>query len=318
MNRCALSIVLAATLAGAAPVRAGTCALPLVASLELKALGDGEYMVPVTIAGVSHDFLLGLDNPLSAISGAFADAQGFKSRAVPYALVPSVDGETIKQVVTLPDVTVGAARVTGFRMLRKDRALQGPASAALGLLGLDLLRNFDVELDLKNRRLKLFTPNDCGDGVVYWQAANFAKVSLKTDASGHGSFPMKLDGASLDVDFYIQDRPARMGTSTFEALFGLTPQSPGVTAEQQDGDTIYHYPFRTLSLEGIAIANPRIDIFPDGGVDCRPDPQLAGGGRGKRCFGASQLRLFNPVLSALHLYIAFKQKTAYVTAAGAP
>lgn len=301
----------------AAPAQAKNCVLPRIASLELTPLGDGEYVVPVTIAGAPRDFILGLDLPFSAISGAFADAQGYKNVRLSNRLEPIVYQEHVKRRTTVADMSIGASHGEDVSLLRKDEPLPGPGTGAVGILGLDLLRNFDVELDLKNRRLTLFSPNDCDGNVVYWTKGDFAKVALDDDPSGHVSFPMTLDGKEIDVDFDIGGDAARMGTGALRRVFDLTPQSPGVTGGMQDGVAIYRYPFKTLAVKGVEIHNPRIAIVPDEGAECRPVARFEIRGREKLCFGVATLRLKGSVLSALHLYIAFKEKTVYVTAAEA-
>ena len=39
-----------------------------------------------------------------------------------------------------------------------------------GILGTDVLRNVDVELDFAANKIHLIAPNQCGGSVVHWQA----------------------------------------------------------------------------------------------------------------------------------------------------
>lgn len=96
----------------------------------------------------------------------------------------------------------------------------------------------------------------------------------------------------------------------------MTTQSPGMTAERLDWGTLWRYPFKTLSVDGIAINDPRIAIYPDDGPDCQPDLHYVGG-TPQRCFGSADLHLHAQTLKALHLYFDFKKKALHVTAADA-
>lgn len=297
----------------ALPAQAEKCELPLVASLDLTPLGNGAYAIPLSINGAEHKFELGLNNPFSAISGALADALGYRTIKMPRDLEPHLDEEKIDRKVIVGDLAVGLSHGKDFQMLRTDT--YAAKRGVDGVAALDLLQNFDVELDLTARKLKLFSPNGC-QNKAYW-ASSLAEVKFKSDRSGHTEFQMRLDGKDVTVDFEVSDGPSIMATNTLKRLFDLTPQSPGMVAEKtQQGEAIWLYPFKTLSIGDIAINNPRILIFQDDGRECRPQIQEVGG-RTMACFGASELHLRGGSLKALHLYFDFKHKTLYATPADA-
>ena len=304
----------AALLAAALPARAAEkCALPQIAALTLKPLGSGEYTIPVSIGGAERRFVLGLNNPFSAISGPLADQLGYETRRLPPGISPHLNAETVTRQVRVGELAIGSTHAKDFHMLRVDAALTG--SGADGVAGLDLLENFDVELDLKAGKLNLFSQAHCQGNVVYW-APSYAEVPFKTDASGHVSFVMTLDDRKVTVDLDMREGSSVMGSKTLRRLFDLAPGSPGMVTETQGGTTFWHYPFKTLAVEGIAIADPHIAILSQDGPECRPEAHWIDGREG-RCFGSSDLHLRAPVLRALHLYFAFKEKMLYVTPADA-
>ena len=305
---CATALAVLAAL----PAHAEKCALPLVASLDLTPLSNGDYTIPVSIGGVERRFSLGLNNPFSVISGPLADSLGYRTVKISKSLETHLNGETIDRRVVVGDLQIGVSRGKDFQMLRSD-----VSAAKLGVDGvaaLDLLRNFDVELDLAARKLKLFSPNDC-QNKAYW-ASSLAEVKFTTDMSGHVEFAMRLDDKDVDVDFEVTDGPAIMHTNTLKRLFDLTLESPGVVAETQDGGTRWYYPFKSLSIGAIAINNPRIALLPDDGPECRHQLQTVSG-RTMRCFGAAELHLRGGSLKALHLYFDFKHRVLYATPADA-
>jgi hypothetical protein len=99
-------------------------------------------------------------------------------------------------------------------------------------------------------------------------------------------------------------------------MFHLAPDSPGMTSETDGHDTNWHYPFKTLSLDGVVINHPNIVILQDDGPECRADVPLYNTPQ-NRCYGSSNLHVYGDVLKALHLYFAFKDKQVYITAADA-
>jgi hypothetical protein len=315
MNRvlCASVLSLLITLPAYAADKADKCVLPLVAQLTLKPLPNGDYAIPVSIGGTEHDFVVDLSAPFSVISGKLSDQLGYKSVALPEDIKPHLNGEDIDHKVIVGEMGVGASHGKNFEMLRANKPLPFGGGVA-GVAALDLLENFDVELDLNSGKLNLFSPNDC-DEKVYW-AASYAEARIKKDVSGHITSEMELDGQRVTVDFDISEGPSTIGSMTLDRLLHLTPQSPGVTEETSGGTKYWRYPFKTLSLEGVSINNPRIAVFKDDGPECRPETQDVGV-KTMRCYGMANLRLRAGPLKAMHLYFAFKEKTLYITAADA-
>ena len=304
-------LVTALALALASQVHAAEdCRLKQVAALALKLDAAGEYTIPLTVGGQERRFVLGLNVPFSAISGSFADAQGFKSHNLPDALVPELGGEKIERQVDVPEFSIGPVRAKDYRMLRVQNAVVSDPDVT-GVAGLDLLENFDVELDLKNSALRLFSQDHCKGRVVYW-ADSSAVVPFDVDKSGHIAFAMQLDGKKVNVDFDVARGPALMPLPVAKRVFDLTGTSPGMQALPQG--TSYRYPFKSLSLEGIQIANPAIVLYPWTGPECRPNLHFVEG-RESRCFGVADMRLRADELDKLRLYFAFKEKTLYATAA---
>jgi hypothetical protein len=92
----------------------------------------------------------------------------------------------------------------------------------------------------------------------------------------------------------------------------LTPNPPPASGPQT-----YAYPFKSLTLGDIAIANPKIEIIPDGkDTECDPDTRPSNKAL-IHCSGVVDVRLRSSELDALRLYIAFAEKMLYVTPADA-
>jgi predicted aspartyl protease len=309
-------IAAALMLAAAVPARAAEdCRLRQIADFALKKSAGGDYLFPVTIAGQERWFEVGLSKPFSAILGSFADAQKFQSRPLPPGIAAaSVDGQKVEQVVKVADIAIGPAHGTKFDMFRVEGALSGEPDV-VGVAGMDLLANFDVELDLKNSRMKLFSQDHCSGKVVYW-AGSYGEAPFEKDPSGHFTFTMRLDGERVHVDFEVTAGSAAMDMNVAKRIFDLNENSPNMQALQGRTQPAYRYPFKTLAMDEIAISNPAIVIYKREGPECRPYRPVQSFER-KACFGTADLTLRDAELKQMHLYFAFKEKTLYATAADA-
>jgi hypothetical protein len=112
-----------------------------------------------------------------------------------------------------------------------------------------------------------------------------------------------------------------------ELAYGLKPGSSDMPAAGNGADKsaiqVYIHRFKSLSLEGIAIANPAMHIIPDLMRTKMMDPHdsLEGDTRIKsdaNPVGLDQMILGMDILHRLHLYIAYKEQKLYITPAALP
>ena len=64
---------------------------------------------------------------------------------------------------------------------------------------LDLLHNYDVDLDIDAGKFKLFSQDHCPGKVVYWPASTVTVVPIRVVRSGHIIVPVVLDGHAIDA-----------------------------------------------------------------------------------------------------------------------
>ena len=135
-----------------------------------------------------------------------------------------------------------------------------PLLSADGTLGPDILRDYDVEIDVPQASVNLFAPGFCA--APEWTGS--AVLAIDPNASGHVRFPVKVDGntvmAVLDTGSAISLISMRAA-----ALLGVYPNSPGLKQMADTGQyRIYAYPFQTLELGSATVKNPQIAIASDG------------------------------------------------------
>jgi hypothetical protein len=295
------------------------CNLRQYASLPLVTMSDNKIAVPVTIAGVERKFLL-MMSPHTGIMKSISDELGLSGSRLPGDMTIDYFGRSTRLQTRLPEIQMGVARGENLAvvMMSPDQVLPEMS----GVLGIDILSKFDVELDFNKNRLNLFSQDHCAGKVVYWSEA-YAVVALEDDAVGYPTVKMQLDGKEVTVGLLPQDYPAGMTFALAHKLFGLEEQSSGVTGVPRRGGAVsYRYPFKLLEIGGLAIKNPEIGLTGgsrDPVCDARGTytAEFGQGTLAKFCFGSSDITLGLKELRKLHLYFAFGEKKLYLTAADA-
>ncbi len=250
-------------------------------------------------------FMVDTGGVFSVLGAAPANALGLKTRSLPFGVDFKFYGRTQITKSVRPDtVSFGGASFQNWEFLvSPDFMLPGDAS---GLLGANVLKAFDVDIDYVNSKLSFFDPDHCPGKVVYWTRTPYARVPMQLDSNWHITIPVTLDGQSITA---IVDTGADESVMTYEQardLFDwkdgdprLKPLGPSVV----NGDkrrVAYRFPFSSMTFEGVEVQNPDIVLLPAEQV-IHNAPML---------LGASVLR-------QLHVYIAYKERALYLTGAEA-
>jgi hypothetical protein len=177
-----------------------------------------------------------------------------------------------------------------------------------GLLGPDIMQNYDVEFDYFGGKFNIFVPHPCPGQVVYWTGDDYATLPMKLDDDWHIVVSAKLDGKAVTVVLDTGADNSFMNLDAARALFGWDEKDPLiklVTSESiNNGDKaqIYSYPFAALDLDGVVVKNPNIELIP------------------KQHFwryhrDEAEIVLGNNVLRQLHIFVAYKEQVLYLTPA---
>jgi predicted aspartyl protease len=91
----------------------------------------------------------------------------------------------------------GALKLTGYSLLVAPITLPGSNGQPVdGLLGADLLLDFDLELDLAHHRVGFYTPVDCDSPMLPW-AESYSSIVAHESLHRHLFFPVRLDGHDM-------------------------------------------------------------------------------------------------------------------------
>ena len=134
-----------------------------------------------------------------------------------------------------------------------------------GIVGPDMLRHFDLDLDFAHGKLGLFSPDHCPGKVVYWTKSGYVVVPMDSEGNDahHIRISVAVDGkpvnAILDTGADTSVMTMRMANS-----LGVVEGAPELKLLRSWGPKgkyrFYSYPFHSLDFDGVTVTNPRIEI----------------------------------------------------------
>jgi hypothetical protein len=187
--------------ANAAPDSAPGCHLTRLADLDLNIAPGGVVLVPVSVNGNDAWMWLATNYPFSFLTDQAANGFNLPRQALSTQAQIKMGEKPVSETVVVDSLKIGNVEyrksILGIVPYQRTGAPQAPAvlfgRAYVGVLGLDLLRNVDFELNLAARKLSIFSQDHCRGAVVYW-TRNLTEVPLNSDQIGSLYFPLELDG----------------------------------------------------------------------------------------------------------------------------
>lgn len=306
MNRiCASAVLFLLLSASSTPAEdTKTCRLPEIGSLDMTTEIDGRVSVPVALDGVKGLWTVDTGNIVSMIGDTLA-AQLKLDREPNMRPGILMGGIAIAEVARVHSIDF--AGMHGGEALLNVAPEAVLAADTIGMLAPDIMKNYDVEFDFAAGKLNVFTPNTCPGGVVYWTKSAFAQVPMKLDEAGHITVPVMLDGKPLMAIVDTGAEGSVISLATLHAALGIDETNPAlkptgkIAINGMASSETYHYPFASLTFEGVQVGNPHITILKSTGMG-KAGPELL--------LGIETLR-------QLHLYIAYQEGNIYLTPAEA-
>jgi hypothetical protein len=280
---------------------------------------DGNLLVDVQI-GDRHAWMkIGTHSPYSVVSRQMAEQLKLPVRDRRGQRVYDEAYEELTHVVQLPTLALGAAQLTGFTFLIQGESSKQPLPWD-GVIGIDILSNYDVEIDAAHGLVNLFTPNQCGGRAAYW-TQDFQTV------------PFELHNSEMGFQVLLENKPVRatLNTSATETtlnpdaavdLFGLDDD----TKASKDGETItvtgfaipfHRHRFGNLEIGGVGFRNTEIGIISHEMRSSLAFEGIRGLDAIIRYGMVKQLTIGMHHLAKLRLLIAFGEGLIYVSGAEA-
>ena len=254
------------------------------ANIPIERMSDGRIRVPVTVEGRKLWFLLDTGGVATTIQWETAKALGLPVRQSTKRLA-GVGGSQLTFNVTAENVSVGDLRVQSRPFYIEARPLAG----ADGTLSSDILRDYDVEIDLAGGSMGLSPPGSCTPSAA-------AVMAMDVAQNGHIRFPVKIDGKTVSATLDTGSPISLLGMRV-AGLLGVYPNSPGLVPVGNNGPfQIYAYPFQTLEIAGASVNGPHIVIASDSFIP---------GGAGDVILGMEAMR-------RMHFVIAYSDSRFFI------
>jgi predicted aspartyl protease len=293
-----LAICFTLLLAGTPALAQSNCGLTRTASIDLNFDNAGGVYVPMKISGTTVNLLVDTGGAGSMLTDKAVDALKLDRIMMDRSTwLVMFGGEVLKYYAQPRDVDLGGLHAPSLRMVIVPVGHQPNFD---GTLAPDILRLYDVDFDFANAKLNLFSQDHCPGAVVYWTKNAYAQIAFHVDRDGHIQLPVEVDGHTLGAAFDTGSSESVMSLDLAERLFDLDEKSPNLKAISNLPLHTYRYSFKTLKFGGVTVGNPDILLVPNSVSRIR-DKFILGMG----------------ILRQLHLYIAYKERNLYVTAATA-
>lgn len=290
---------MACAVPGAKAEDAKSCSLLIAARLPISFLPNGWPTVPIRIAGKTYPMLLGLSEPRTVISANAVEGKDVAPQSLADGTSMFVMGHEVVARGTLTSIMLGDSKGTNVPAFFVDKPF---APGTGGVLGLDVLSIFDLELNLAGKELVLFRHEHCPGEVVYWGRPHTV-VPFRYSKTGNMVVPLVLDGKPVDTNFNVMNWQSVMSIANSDVMDLIGGSS---------GAKEFRYPFKALTLHDLVVKNPDIVIY-------RQKRRELCHGMSKAyfgiCEGGANLMLGRHVMRQLRLYFAFKEEKLYATVA---
>lgn len=184
-------MVLLLALSGCAGGPGASCRLEKLAELPVQ-LVNNVPVLTVEINGRPASLVLDTGSDATVLSRAAARRLGV-TEGSQRSDVGGAGGQTPVGVATLDSLTIGGVQATKVRALLAD----APAPPLDGLLGINVLVDFEVELDVPHGRVALYRARPCATALPDWTGRIIRLPAMQQAGSGHLFVPVEIDGQDL-------------------------------------------------------------------------------------------------------------------------
>lgn len=169
----------------------GSCVLQRVAELPLRVIGTVP-LVTADINGRPANLVLDTGSDTTMLNRSAAGRLGVSwDERLPISL-GAAGGAAHAAAATLPSLALNGAVTSNVRIL----VGQAPAAPLDGVLGINVLIGYEIDLDVPHRRAVLYRARPCPAALPAWTAP-FTRLPVQQQRSGHLFVPGELDGQPI-------------------------------------------------------------------------------------------------------------------------
>jgi len=293
-------VLIAAALLGLPARAAEDCHLLRIVSLDMEFVGNG-VVVPVAIGDHPLHMLVDTGGYLTAFTEDVAKALDLHVESLPASGMSIYGGIPLRRFADVSNFTLGRMKARPMLYPLLPAGFLPPGVD--GLLAPDFLANFDLDFDFANGKVSLFSRDHCDGKVGWWTTQDqLTVIPIRREDDGvHISMHVMLDGKDVKALIDTGGSHTVMSLESAKDLFDLKDSdltdAPGVNNIQG----AKKFPFKKLSFGNVEVSNPDITLISDRKAQMGPR--------------VPDLILGISILRQLHLYIAYREKKLYLTAA---
>jgi predicted aspartyl protease len=257
-------IAVALLLLAAAPAAfAQSCNLVLNGELSMPPTRVGQpLLVHASIRGQPIPMALDTSSSVTTIDRATAEKFGLEMQTATKQ-GQGIGGKLRMLRVTVPDFMLGSQKISEMNVHVIEGLEADTRKIAVGLVGADVLGDYDLEFDVAHSRVALFAPAPCAKAAPWDPDA--ITVELFRSGGDRIRFEVKVDGKAIVAEL-DSGATRTLLTEKGARKLGVTKETPGV----EPGGGIYGadgkklisvtYRFQSFELGDEMIRNPRFVI----------------------------------------------------------
>lgn len=222
-----------------------------LASLPLSIEPNGLADVPVRIAGRAENLRLD-SGGFSMLTESIASVLALRRDHVPYREWIWFAGVRAEEYAVAGSIGFDHFDGPGGKFLVV--ADKGLPFGIAGQLGAEMLGKYDVEMDVPEEKLNLYSPGQCTN---VWPASAIVELPIHIGERGQITVDVRLDGKAAKALLETGLPLSLLGMSAATDLFGFTVKTSGLKTLANRN---LSYPFKTLAFQNVEIPNPDIEI----------------------------------------------------------
>jgi hypothetical protein len=293
--------------------------LTLLHTIRMAPFGKTDVMVvPVTINGVAKGMIFDTGAAETQIAQTtVAELQlPIRHRRTESR---DVNGNVSYDGVLVQNLTFGNVKHEDLALrVWPDPDFGKGAPLVAGVISRDLLFDYDVDVDFGTGVLNLFSKSHCFGRIDYWHPPAIAAMQV-TIREKHIHIPVMLDGQSFDAVIDTGSQHSTISLPVAQRVFGLSPQSPGVTplgaVNNDPALTGFVHTFGSLSFGGVKVLTPDMMILPDVTNVYRGQQTGNRAYRRNADIALPEIIIGMDVLRHLHIYLAPDEQNVYISLA---
>lgn len=237
------------------------CRTPQAALPVTRSIG-GHLAVDAQINGEKVHLLVDTGAPFSALTPEAIEKLNLDVRLTPRNLVRMFyGGARMDKHAEVTDLQFsGAKAVAADFMQAPPNFLHKDVD---GVIGMDVLKNFDAEFDFTANTIRLRDKGSCAADPQSWLHASDTVQFAYSPEDKQIRIPVTIDDKDIAGLIDTGMPNSRISMDSAKAVFGLSEDSKGMVKFGLDPRHVfYRYPFKSISIAQIKIDDPGISIDP--------------------------------------------------------